>query len=1184
MSILDHNHSYGSPMDYKENPSAHLNGKFFWFSGYYNIGIRNMLAYDETHNDETDAIVNKPILDDVDDPPLDDNPADDIHQNVLDDDEIDHNINVVNELIAELAENEVEGEEDKINCSFEFDVSHEPENYTYNIPEDINNSDGLIDNSTETVCNEVIPNDRNNEDIPEKTKKCIPVSTLWFRYNDDLDFDKPLTTQKSSPLGEHLTSGFDDDSPPLIGSSNTDAVSCQCPIQVKLPDIKMGDFENFEDESVDGVNKSPVEIVNVTQFVDDKLISTIEDLLTEVNANSPSVHESFEKPLENIIDVPPVEENNFTAEIPSLEFLEKALAEIEKDDLTLPGITEDITVLRINDVESENMNGHLFIDDNIPNGGDANIDNINDEEDTDEIPSAMDFGGGVFFKLHVEKPKHNHETVNVCDHLEECFEDLKEDIPPEECLKDITMEDLIDNILLDEPIEDFKHVSSGESVVTQLEDSKYVATEEGEIKLKNEILPEITENITVIHKSDVELESNLMDDLLIIENHIPVEPFANEYVTSICDDNLTLEIDTNNIKGELPMDIEAPEVGKNVDANDNMNDEEYSDESFTSTNFCGGIFFKLHVSNMKCDNDFVDITPLEQCIEDLQEDVPSNDYAENSKEQYVPPDVCIDDLKGVHLEECNGDIKVQEDLSCETLSEEYVEDNETLVEDLTQVGNIYTNVEDIELNIDIFPGLTEDDFTQQDVNKDINYPIGEETEHFKDDDESYRVGTWFGFAGRTYRTTPMENLLDIDAIDDVHNEENNCIDSVSSRDSIIDDHTIFDLDFRNKNLSEVSEISELSDDSLEGKSSVDTQLTIVTPLYNDGNTGLLKLYQESSFDDEVFVDSKIDEIINCVKASHVFSVPEEPSPYNDQVVEEPCFYYDHISEEKGFSMEQNNKEISVDEKNTENEIQLSKTVTSKDDFQVVDDYNYVSIQTTDLVEIDNKVELEEENIEDEPRPDKEDMAFIKSYLADSTKTSSNLTSDNEFDSIKANLFENNKPNLNKLDSYSDDSICNEDSFVEVSDEEPNAYFERGTSFRRSIVIQDEVTQNHHRQSSGGVTHVSAFYFTPISPQSESDIVPEQIICKQAKELLNYLDNIIISDETFGRDFEVIKRLHALFWELKDGHYKNNNNQGTLSSVLNYMVVQEWPKVFVGVFRKLKAAFPHVFQEHDTEVC
>ena len=176
----------------------------------------------------------------------------------------------------------------------------------------------------------------------------------------------------------------------------------------------------------------------------------------------------------------------------------------------------------------------------------------------------------------------------------------------------------------------------------------------------------------------------------------------------------------------------------------------------------------------------------------------------------------------------------------------------------------------------------------------------------------------------------------------------------------------------------------------------------------------------------------------------------------------------------------------------------------------------------------------------------------------------------EHTSIDPIYLEAAKTSAEDLESKNTISNAESDDDYESSEDESNMTFQRSTSFRRSIVIEDEVGEK--RKKSGVCVSV---FFTPISPSKGEEIGESGgNYCSTLKAILNYLDNMTVSEENFGKIFESVKRLHSIFWELKDQGDKIDNNGECFSSVLDYLVVQEWPKIIVGCLRKLKLASPH----------
>ena len=191
--------------------------------------------------------------------------------------------------------------------------------------------------------------------------------------------------------------------------------------------------------------------------------------------------------------------------------------------------------------------------------------------------------------------------------------------------------------------------------------------------------------------------------------------------------------------------------------------------------------------------------------------------------------------------------------------------------------------------------------------------------------------------------------------------------------------------------------------------------------------------------------------------------------------------------------------------------------------------------------------------------------FIDSYLKNAEKEVKNIPTEEVISSENIQqqhsamdpVFLDKKPNQLKRQNHvksSSSSVAKSfESDDYISEEDGNnCNLKRNRSFRRSIVIEDEVGLKR-RKSTGGAC-VSVF-FTPISPKQQADDkASKQTICQQFKEVLTQLDNMVVSEVNFGKDFEAVKKLHSLFWEVKDAEKKQESkekNPESLSSVLNY---------------------------------
>ena len=149
------------------------------------------------------------------------------------------------------------------------------------------------------------------------------------------------------------------------------------------------------------------------------------------------------------------------------------------------------------------------------------------------------------------------------------------------------------------------------------------------------------------------------------------------------------------------------------------------------------------------------------------------------------------------------------------------------------------------------------------------------------------------------------------------------------------------------------------------------------------------------------------------------------------------------------------------------------------------------------------------------------------------------------------------------------------SFISSDGDEENTSLSRGTSFRRSIVIDDDVDSNKQKK---GEVCISVF-FQPVNGETDPSLSPS---CQKFKNILNYIDNLAIEEESFGIHFDAVRQLHQIFWDLKDNQDKpDSSSSENLTTVLDYLVAQEWPKVILGCLKKLKKAYPRVFVESNS---
>lgn len=1123
MSILDHSHNY-STMEYNDNSSSHLGGKFFWFSGYCDMGLKdnneNRSTKDNSQPLPSPPRLEKPVEQlapiktrrtsspcNHNSPTQKTSPSCSPIQNgdtTIDsiesfEEEVERNINIVNGLLAELGENGVH--EPEIKRSVVPTVLSEIPDHLGNLSR--NNSAKKIllgdmpkhkSKSLERKQKEKSLERKQTEKSLErkqkeknsrssdkekrtKTPEAIPVKRLWFRYNDDPIVDTSVTTNKipsprtekvransHSPTNKESNSAPSEEtyvSPQEYASLENLPYDDEVHIYENLPIIIPKILDSPKQTKQPGVffklQTKPDERPKINQSEpqnnQSELLSSIDDLITEVKAPV-LVPILDEKTLRYHagppVDDPPAVESEpeeDTINIPTLESLEAALAEIERQDResscraktiepapvveTVPSVTHVNNVEKTPEYLPENNNSDNISNERIHN---------NDNDDEAAFLAPMTFGPGIFFKLHVAKPAVTHPK----------------------CKRELLSND---RISLD-----------------------YDKTPKNDTTIKKVSPPKNT-----------------------IPSDIPVRKISPP-------------------KNTVP----------------------------SNTAKTSGVFFSLSAAS----NSSKPIVPP------VSSEIVYNDTPDLF-------DKTIDLDNTLEAEEIDY-VKKENMKNSDTRNQPapYIRQNDLM--DAMPIANINRVPPAVETHV---PAVDED----------------------APGDESFQIGTWFGVAGRTYRSRPMQNLLDIDAMEDesVSGRVSAGVSTGSKSDvrtnspSLSSEYSSaeikpYSFDFKERSLNDISGISEISDSYADTRcnSSVGTNFTSVTPLSSVQHMDSFKLSHDSSLDDEVFVESKVTYSNRIQRQEPVFSEP-------DAVVQEAPIQA---------------KEVLL----TEHEVPLEQDMPLVQDMPTTDleeNEDSISIpvdaivnQTIDSIYCNSESDVETD-VDKKPVNDVEKATGIRKIFdeSDDSKTYVNIkvrnvvnksdTNDQESDFVNSYLTESKekRPRALKQNSADDDN----QSFVDTSDDEISSNLgTRGTSFRRSIVIEDEVNSNHSRQSSGagGVTHVSAFYYTPSSvkdspsPKSSSPI-PKNTKCAEAKELLNYLDNIVLSETTFGRDFEIIKKLHSLFWELKDDDAKagGGNSPDSLNTVLNYMVVQEWPKVFVSVFKKLKLLFSHVFQEHDPEV-
>ncbi|XP_065654091.1 uncharacterized protein LOC101237114 [Hydra vulgaris] len=149
-----------------------------------------------------------------------------------------------------------------------------------------------------------------------------------------------------------------------------------------------------------------------------------------------------------------------------------------------------------------------------------------------------------------------------------------------------------------------------------------------------------------------------------------------------------------------------------------------------------------------------------------------------------------------------------------------------------------------------------------------------------------------------------------------------------------------------------------------------------------------------------------------------------------------------------------------------------------------------------------------------------------------------------------------------------------------SEDENTKSLKRSRSFRRSIVIQDEEGEIIKNQS--GV-FVSINFITPLAQFNKENSKDMNIDTHQRlRSLLLFLENMVVSVATFAEYFETVKQLHSIFSELNGDVHKGYSvkTKDDCSSMLNYLVYSEWPKVILSCIRKLVTSYPNVFTEYE----
>ena len=232
-----------------------------------------------------------------------------------------------------------------------------------------------------------------------------------------------------------------------------------------------------------------------------------------------------------------------------------------------------------------------------------------------------------------------------------------------------------------------------------------------------------------------------------------------------------------------------------------------------------------------------------------------------------------------------------------------------------------------------------------------------------------------------------------------------------------------------------------------------------------------------------------------------------------------------------------------------------------------------------------------------------DFEFIDTYLKESEQKQTPALTTSDSRPIPGDLpmqDENDRATLTEsraepprallkrqmLTASSVNSSMDESDFATTDDEDSGGKsLKRGTSFRRSIVIEDdEGPSADRRKKSTGGTCVSVA-FMAVNTSANQDGSAKKETNQQLKGVLNFLENMVLDEESVGLYYDAVRILHTIFWDLKDEKKTSQQTSNeSLSSVLNFLVVHEWPKVMLSCFKKLKASFPNVFMEEpDAEV-
>lgn len=503
-------------------------------------------------------------------------------------------------------------------------------------------------------------------------------------------------------------------------------------------------------------------------------------------------------------------------------------------------------------------------------------------------------------------------------------------------------------------------------------------------------------------------------------------------------------------------------------------------------------------------------------------------------------------------------------------------------------GSVPDSDEEVVVGVKLNDVNTQPDFVDEFFRSNSNNFEGWDADNELEDD--YSGGTWFGFAGRQRRAQSMENLLAEETMEKINLTEQ----------------------FEMLDLLVLESFDDLEVDLPEGESKDIVEEEIIIQEQRKAEEALPEFpIHDVSFEREEYIDESrearltptemsegkktvLDEFIEEVFHQQIVSSKNDEISYepirnknkhreiknNEDTTGEPTqriFVHSKKSSESNAPSLRSKTSISITSKPKTKKLSESESVVSRDHREVKVFYQLKRSDSGDSMNKKSENKKEDKNLEDNSSD------FIDAYLTQKQESEDVLVADD-------NALQHSEPisstiphslkrqtHVASISSVSRDDTSTGD--LSSSEDERNVSLRRNRSFRRSIVIEDEEGMKRRRKSTGG-TCVSVF-FTPVSPTRNSNNDGcRQTICQQFKEVLTQLDHMVVSETNFGKDFEAVKKLHSLFWEAKEAENKKKKNSKTesLSSVLNYLVVQEWPKIILGCLRKLKSSYPHVFQE------